>query len=74
MSHETRGAVTSALDVVGGQRHIPAALPEGNSSAIQGRGGWFGPRAGLDGYGEISFPLPNFELRPVKHVACRYTD
>jgi hypothetical protein len=47
--------LTSALDGVGGQRHVPAASP-----AVKTRyhcvGGWVGPRAGLDGCGNSRPP------------------
>jgi hypothetical protein len=36
---------------VGGQRHAPAALPQG-SPCTHCIGGWVGPRAGLDGCGK----------------------
>jgi hypothetical protein len=37
---------------VGGQRHVPTALPTGNKPGIHCIGGWVGPRAGLDGCGK----------------------
>jgi len=54
-------SLTSALDGVGGQRHVPAALPPGKtwSHCV---GGWVGPRAGLDGYGKSRHP-PGFDPR-----------
>jgi hypothetical protein len=36
---------------VGGQRHVPAALPLGKKPGTHYIGEWVGPRAGLDGYG-----------------------
>ena len=36
---------------VGGQRHLPAALPQGKRPGTHFTGGWMGPRAGLDGCG-----------------------
>jgi hypothetical protein len=42
-------SLTSALDVVGGQRRAPAALPPGNRHGTHFIGGWVGRRAGLDG-------------------------
>jgi hypothetical protein len=44
--------LTSALDVVGGQRHNPAALPAEMTSGNHRVGGWLGPTAGKDGFGE----------------------
>jgi hypothetical protein len=35
-----------------GQRHVPADLPLGKRSCTYFRGGWVGPRAGLDGCGK----------------------
>jgi hypothetical protein len=40
--------LTLALDGLGGQHHVPAAVHLGNSSSIHCMGGWIGPRAGLD--------------------------
>jgi hypothetical protein len=37
------------------------------------RGGWVGPRAGLDGCGK-SRPPPGFDPRTAQPVAIRYTD
>jgi hypothetical protein len=37
---------------VGGQRHTPAALPQGKRPGIHCIGGWVGTRAGLDGCGK----------------------
>ena len=37
---------------VSGQPHAPTALPPGNNGGTHCIGGWMGPRAGLDGYGE----------------------
>ena len=37
---------------VGGQRHTPAALPQGKRPGTHCTGGWAGPRAGLDGCGK----------------------
>jgi len=45
-------SLTSALDVVGSQRHAPAALPPGKRPGIYCIGGWLGPRIGLDGCGK----------------------
>jgi len=41
-------SLTSALDVVGGQLHAPAALPPGRRPGTNFIGGWVGPWAGLD--------------------------
>ena len=43
--------LTSALDGVRGQRHVPAALPR-DRSGTYGIGGWVDPMTGLDGRGE----------------------
>ena len=37
---------------LGGQRHALAALPPGKRPCSHCRGGWVGPRAGLDGCGK----------------------
>jgi hypothetical protein len=50
--------LTMALDGVGGQSHAPAALPRERRGTYC-KGGWVGPRAGLDGYGK-SRPPPAF--------------
>jgi hypothetical protein len=34
---------------VGGQLHVPTALPPGMRPGTHCTGGWVGPRAGLDG-------------------------
>ena len=39
------------FDGVSGQRHAPAALPQGKRMGIRFTGGWVGSRTGLDGYG-----------------------
>ena len=44
--------LTSALDGVGGQCHVPAALPPGKRPGTHYIGGWAGPRAGLDSCGK----------------------
>jgi hypothetical protein len=38
---------------VGGQLHAPAALPPGKRPGTRFIGGWVGPRAGLDGSGNV---------------------
>ena len=42
------------LDGVGGQRQAPSALPPERKSGTYCIGGWVGPRAGLDVYGQSS--------------------
>ena len=42
-------SLTSALDGVGGQRHVPTALPPGTRPGTLSIGGWVDPRASLDG-------------------------
>jgi len=44
-------SLTSALEEVGGQRHVQAAIPQ-ERHGILCRGGWVGPRAPLDGCGK----------------------
>jgi len=56
---------------VGGQRHVPAALPPGKRSGTHCTGGWVGPRAGLDGCGKSrhhrdSIPRPSSPQRVAK--------
>ena len=66
-------SLTAALDVVGGQRHAPTALPPEKRPGTHSIGGWMGPRAGLEGVGKIS-PPAGFDPRTVHPVASRYTD
>ena len=66
-------SLTSALGGVGGQIHVPAALPPGKGLGTHCTGGWVGPKAGLDGCGKIS-PPPGFDPRTVQPVAIHYTD
>jgi hypothetical protein len=40
--------------VVGGQHHAPAALPRGKRPGTHIITGWVGPRAGLDGCGNLA--------------------
>jgi hypothetical protein len=64
--------LTSALDGVGGQRHVPAALPpEKTQYPLYRRLGGTQGRSGR--VGKIS-PLPGFEPRTVQAVTSRYTD
>ena len=57
---------------VGGQRHVPAALPPGRRPGTHFIGGWVGSMARLDGCGK-SRPPPEFYPRNVQPVASRYT-
>jgi hypothetical protein len=41
---------------VGGQRHVPAALPLGKTPGTHYIGGWMGPRAGPDVCGKFGPP------------------
>jgi hypothetical protein len=56
---------------VSGQLHAPAALPTGERvCGIRWRGGWVGPRAGLDDMEKRKFlTLPGLELWPLSHPA-----
>ena len=58
---------------VGGERHVPAAVPPTERASILCIGGWVGPRAGLDAWGNIS-PPPGFDPRTDQPIASRYTD
>jgi hypothetical protein len=60
---------TSALDGVGGQRHIPVTVLSGKRPDTHCIGGWVGR---LDGCGISRLP-PGFDPRTV-YVASRYTD
>jgi hypothetical protein len=53
---------------VGGQLHAPAALAPRKRLGTHCKGGWVGPRAGLDSWS------PEFDPRTVQIVASRYTD
>jgi hypothetical protein len=53
---------------VGGQHHAPAALAPGKRPGTHYKGGWVGPRVGLDGCGK-SRHLPGFNPRTVQPVA-----
>jgi hypothetical protein len=61
---------TSALEWVGGQRHVPAALPPGNTRHPW----WVGPRAGPVCTGTENLAPPGFDPRTVQGVASRYSD
>ena len=66
-------SLTSALDGVGGQRHVPAALQPGKRPGTHCVGDWGSPRAGLVGCGK-SPPPPGFDPRTVQPVTSSYTD
>lgn len=57
---------------VGGQCHVPAALPSGEAQ-YHSIGGCVGPRVGLDRGQKIS-PLPGLDTRSVQFIASWYTD
>ena len=57
---------------VGGQCHAPAALPS-EKTGTHCKRGWMGPRAGLDGCGNIS-TLLGFDRQTVQSIASRCTD
>ena len=59
--------------VVGGQRHVPAALSPRNRRFAHCIGNCTGLRAVLDESGKISLP-PGFDPRTTQRVASRYTD
>ena len=65
--------VTSAIDGVGGQRHAPAALPQGKRTRcslyrrLGGPQGWFGRVRKIS-------PPQGFDPRTVQPVASGYTD
>ena len=65
--------MTTALEVVRGQPHAPAAIDPRERPGTQDTGGWVCPRAGLDRF-EKSRPPPEFDPRTVQLVASRYTD
>jgi len=58
-------SLTSALNVVGGQRHAPAVSPTGGRTVIDCTGGCAGCRTGLDG---------GLYARTVRTAASRRTD
>ena len=53
---------------VGGQRHAPAALATRKRCSTDSTGGWFGPRAGLEGCGK-SRPPVGFDPRTAQPLA-----
>ena len=58
---------------MGGHRHAPAALPQGNRPGAHFAGEWVVPRTCPDGYGKFR-PTPEFDPGTVLSVASRYTD
>jgi hypothetical protein len=65
-------SLTSALDVLGGQRHAQAALPPGKTRySLSRRMG--GPHGGSGGVLKIS-PPPGFDPWNAQPIASRYTD
>jgi hypothetical protein len=58
---------TSALDGVGGQRHVPAALPLGKSRyPLYKETGWGPEKVWM---GAENFPSPGFDPRTIQPVA-----
>ena len=64
--------MTTVLEGVSGQRHVPAALYTRERPGTRCTGGLVDPRAGLDRYGKSR--LLGFDPRTVQPVASRYTD
>jgi hypothetical protein len=64
--------LASALDVVGGQRHAPTALPPGKTSYPLYRG-LRGSRGRSGRVRKIS-PPPGFDPQTVQQIASRNTD
>jgi hypothetical protein len=64
--------MTTALEEVRGQRHVPAALYPWEKPGPHCTGGWVSRRADLDKYGK-SHPLPGFDPRTIQPVASHYT-
>jgi len=59
-------SLTSELDVVGGQRHAPAALPPGMTPGTHYTGGWVGPGAAWKGARNLfhtGIPFPDLPAR-----------
>jgi hypothetical protein len=52
------GEWRSAIDGVGGQRHVRAALPSRQRAGAHCTGGWVGPTGDLDGLGKSRPPPP----------------
>jgi len=64
-------SLISALDGVGGQRHVPSALPR-ERPVTHCIGGWVGPRAVLDGCGKLRI-TQGFDPNNLLHVVSLYT-
>jgi hypothetical protein len=62
-------SLTSALNGVGCQRHVPAALLPGKRNGTHCIGGWVGPRGGLDGCGKSRPTGILSPARPVRSVS-----
>jgi len=71
-SYSSTLSLNSALDDVGGQRHVLAALPLGKRPATHFTKVWLEPRAGLDECGKPR-PTSEFDPRTVQPVTSRYT-
>ena len=63
---------TLALGGVGGQHHVPAALPPGKTRCVLYRR--LGELQGRSGEVKKISPPPGFDPRTVQTVASRYTD
>jgi hypothetical protein len=71
-SYSSTLSLTSALDVVGGQRHNPASLPRGKTRyPLYKRLG--GPQS-RSGQVRIISPPPEFDPRTAQPVAYHFTD
>jgi len=70
--YNTTLSLTSALDAVGGQRHVPAALPLGKTRYPLCRR--LGGPQGRSGRLQKISPPPGFDPRTVQLVVSRYTD
>jgi len=62
-------SLTSTLNVVGCQRHVPVALPPGERTGTDCTGDWVGCSTGLDGGNYWGLCT-----RTVQLAASRYTD
>jgi len=51
---------------LGGQHHAPATLPAGKTRITNCTGGWVGPRAGLNGYGQSLLHRDPFSEPPAR--------
>jgi len=75
VTHKNYGSTLSlnlVLDGVGGQRHVPAALPPGKRPGTHCIGVWVGSRAGLDGCGKSRLHRDSIP-GTVQPVLTRYT-